>query len=227
MSITLTLILVVMTSLISYQAFGNELMKQKLIFYPVSIKERGELYRFITHGFIHGDLMHLIVNMYVLYVFGDHIEYIFTSEQELIFHSGATIKGFGPVKGRIIFLILYLGAIIISSIPQYFRHQDNGFYRALGASGGTSAIVFAYILFDPWAWFKFPPLPAILLGVGYLLYSSYMDKRGGDNIGHNAHFWGSVYGFVFTIAMAAIFQPDMLQMFIDHFLAGPRAPNNF
>lgn len=225
MSISLTLIIVIMTSLISYQAFSNEAMKQKLIFYPVSIKERGEWYRFITHGFLHGDLMHLIINMYVLYVFGEQIEEIFTSEAVTFKVSNTTITCFGAVKGRLIFLGLYLGAIIISSIPQYFRHQDNRFYRALGASGGTSAIVFAYIIFDSWAWFSFPPLPAILLGVAYLMYSSYMDKKGGDNIGHNAHFWGAVYGLVFTIIMAAIFAPEMLELFIDHFLAGPRAPD--
>jgi membrane associated rhomboid family serine protease len=224
MSITITLIIVVMTSIISYQAFTNPAMKQKLIFHPVSVKERGEFYRFLTHGFLHGDFMHLIINMYVLYVFGEQIENIFTSEAITFVDSSVPIISFGPLKGRIIFLLLYFGAIIISSIPQYFRHQDNNYYMALGASGGTSAIVFAYILFIPWEWFTFPPLPGIVLGVAYLMYSSYMDKRGGDNIGHNAHFWGAIYGLVFTLLMAAIFAPDMLELFKYAFLQGPHWP---
>ncbi|MFT5167920.1 MAG: membrane associated rhomboid family serine protease [Saprospiraceae bacterium] len=224
MGITITLIIVIMTSIISYQAFTNQSMKQKLIFHPVSVKERGEYYRFLTHGFLHGDYMHLIINMYVLYVFGEQIESIFVSEGITFLNSNIPMESFGPVKGRIIFLLLYFGAVIFSSIPQYFRHQENNYYMALGASGGTSAIVFAYILFVPWEWFTFPPLPGIVLGIAYLLYSSYMDKRGGDNIGHNAHFWGAVYGLVFTIAAAGIFAPDMLEVFKFAFLQGPHWP---
>ncbi len=211
--ISLTLIIVIMTGIVSYQAFSNVSMREKLILHPVSIKERGEFYRFITHGFLHADLTHLLINMYVLYTFGEYVEQVFTLPQI-----------FGPTKGRIIFLILYLGAIILSSIPSYFRHQENNFYRALGASGGTSAIVFAFIIFDPWQWFIFPPLPGILMGVGYLFYSSYMDKRGGDNIGHNAHFWGAVFGFVFTLAMFQVYAPEMVDLFLEK-LMSPRGPN--
>jgi membrane associated rhomboid family serine protease len=211
--ISITLIIVIMTGIISYQAFSNISMREKLILHPVSIKERGEYYRFLTHGFIHADFGHLLINMYVLYVFGEYVEQVFTAPQI-----------FGPTKGRIIFVVLYLGAIILSSIPSYFRHQTNNFYRALGASGGTSAIVFAFIIFDPWQWFLFPPLPGILMGVGYLIYSSYMDKRGGDNIGHNAHFWGAVFGFLFTIVMFQIYAPEMIDVFIER-LMSPRGPN--
>ncbi len=212
MSITLTLIIVIMTSIISYQAFENNNMKQKLVFHPVSIKDRGEFYRFLTHGFLHGDLMHLIVNMYVLYTFGEQIEQVFMHE-----------NFFGPTYGRITFIVLYFGAIIFSSIPQYIRHQDNNYYRSLGASGGTSAIVFAYIIFEPWGWFVFPPLPGILLGIAFLFYSSYMDKKGSDNIGHNAHFWGAVFGFVFTMTMFYFFVPWMVEVFF-HKILTPLPP---
>jgi len=94
----------------------------------------------------------------------------------------------------------------------------------VGASGATSALVFAFILFDPWQWFLFPPLPALLFGVAYLWYSSYMDKRGMDNIGHNAHFWGAVYGIVFTLISAALLRPEMLNAFLVQLLKGPSAP---
>lgn len=212
--ISLTLIIVVMTAIISYQAFSNMTMREKLIFHPVSVKERGEFYRFLTHGFLHGDMGHLIVNMYVLYVFGEMVETRFMQPEY-----------FGPMNGRIIFLVLYFGAIILSSVPQYFRHQNNNFYRALGASGGTSAIVFAYIIFRPWDWFLFPPLPGVLMAVAYLFYSSYMDKKGGDNIGHNAHFWGAVFGFIFTLLMIMVLAPEMMDTFIQKLMAGPTMPN--
>ncbi|MCB0635661.1 MAG: rhomboid family intramembrane serine protease [Lewinella sp.] len=215
MGLSLTLIIVIMTGLISYQAFNNPEMRAKLMFRPVDIKNHGEYYRFITSGFIHADWGHLLVNMYVLYVFGEQIEQIFTS---LLF---------GPVYGRIAYIGFYLTAIIVANIPSYFRHQDNYGYSALGASGATSALVFAIILFIPWEWFLFPPLPAILVAVTFLWYSSYMDKRGADNIGHNAHFWGAVYGLLFIIVASWLMQPSLIGYFIDQLAAGPKAPNFF
>jgi len=214
--ISLTLIIVAMTAIISYQAFSNRAMKDKLIFHPQTIKNGGasEFYRFLTHGFLHGDMGHLLINMYVLYVFGEMVVVRFM-------HAAY----FGEFNGRIIYLVLYFGAIILSSIPQYFRHQNNGYYRALGASGGTSAIVFAYIIFRPWDWFIFPPLPGVLMAVAYLMYSSYMDKKGGDNIGHNAHFWGAVFGFAFTLVMIMVMAPDMMEVFLGKLLVGPSMPN--
>ena len=212
MSITLTLILVIFTSLISYQAFENYTMRQKLIMHPASVKQRGEFYRFLTSGFIHANWMHLIINMYVLFTFGEAVE------KALNYY-------FGGGMGRILFTVLYLGAIIISSVPSYIKHQNNEYYSALGASGGTSAIVFAFIFFDPWQWFLFPPLPGVLLAVAYLMYSSYMSKKGGDNIGHDAHLWGAVYGLVFMIVICIIWHPELLNAAIQLFLEGPSAPN--
>lgn len=208
-NITLTLILVVMTCIISFQSFSNMSMKQKLIFHPFTVKRNSEWYRFISHGFIHADWGHLLINMFVLYQFGDFIEKAFANM-------------FGLLPGKLIFLTLYLGAIIIGALPSYFKHQDNNYYAALGASGGTSGVVFAFILFDPWQWFAFPPLPALIFGIGYLMYSSYMGKRGGDNIGHDAHFWGAVFGFATTLIASAILRPDLLEYFMNQLLAGPR-----
>ena len=209
---SLTLILVIMTAIISYQAFNNPAMRQKLIFNPAVVRERGEWYRFLTHGFIHANWMHLIVNMYVLWIFGEVIERFFVSAV------------FGRGLGYIMYLLLYLSAIVVAAIPAYIRHAGNFHYNALGASGATSALVFAYILLDPWQWFLFPPLPALLVGILYLWYSSYMDKRGGDNIAHDAHFWGAVYGLAFTVASAIIFRPELLQYFVDALMQGPSAP---
>lgn len=207
---SITLILLVMTGFISYQAFNNPEMKSKLIFYPATIKTSGEYYRFLTSGFIHGDWGHLFINMFVLYQFGSFAE------------NGVFPLLFGASMGKFIYLLFYLAAIVISSIPTYFRHQDNYGYAALGASGATSALVFTYILFDPWQWFIFPPLPAILVGIGFLVYSSYMDKRGRDNIGHNAHLWGAIFGLFFTVVSIMALQPELLDYIISQLLSGPR-----
>ena len=206
MSISITLILIIMTSLISFQATNNPAMMEKLIFRPASIKNGGEWYRFLTHGFIHSprSWFHLIINMYVLYIFGEDIEFWFNDI-------------FGSALGKLAYILFYLAAIIISSIPTYFRHQDNYAYAALGASGATSAIVMAFVIHHPWSWlllFFVIPIPAIVAGVLFLFYSSYMDKKGTDNIGHNAHLWGAIFGVVFVILSLAALRPDLLENFL-------------
>jgi membrane associated rhomboid family serine protease len=148
--------------------------------------------------------------MFVLYQFGR-----FAEEQVFPLLFGANM-------GKFVYLLFYLAAIVLSSIPTYFRHQNNYGYAALGASGATSALVFTYILFDPWQWFIFPPLPAILVGIGFLVYSSYMDKRGNDNIGHNAHLWGAIFGLFFTIGSIMLLQPQYLDFILTQLFAGPR-----
>lgn len=204
--------LLVLTGLVSYQAFNNPAMKQRLLFHPASISQRGEWYRFLTHGFIHANWSHLLINMFVLWQFGEVIEFFFSSYL------------FGKALGPVMYLLLYLSAIIVASIPDYFQHKDDFYYGALGASGATSALVFAYILLNPWGWFLFPPMPAIIFGAAYLWYSSYMSKRGADNIAHNAHFWGAVYGLVFMVTSAMAFQPSLLGKFLQALLS-PEMPN--
>ena len=207
-----TIILIILTALISYQAFNHIAFREKLLFHPYVIKEQGEWYRFLTSGFIHADWTHLIVNMYVLYQFGPIIEHYLSNT-------------FGVAIGRVSFIVFYLSGIVIASVPSYFKHQNNPYYRALGASGATSAVVFAFILFFPWEWFLFPPMPAVLLGVVYLWYSSYMSKRGQDNIGHDAHFWGAVYGVLFILSIGFFYDQNLLDTIISRLLAGPKAPN--
>ena len=213
MNLSITLIIIIITCVISYQAFNNPEMKAKLLFRPVDA-QRGEWYRFLSSGLIHADFMHLLINMYVLFVFGEVVEQIFT---KIIF---------GDVWGRLAYIAFYMSAVVISSIPTYLRHQDNYAYSALGASGATSAIVFAFIITNPWSgltllFLPFFSIPALILGIVYIWYSSYMDKRGMDNIGHNAHLTGAIYGVVFTILAALLFQPFYLRMMLQNLMGGP------
>jgi len=132
--------------------------------------------------------------MYALYAFGDVLE-----------------MNFGYIGKPYLFPFLYLSSIITSSLPTYTKHKNDSSYSDLGASGGVSAILFSYVYFSPWQiimiWFI--PVPGILGAVGYLIYSAYMSRKGNDNIGHDAHFWGAVYGFLFTL----LFDPTHGQIF--------------
>lgn len=104
----------------------------------------------------------------------------------------------------IAFILLYFGGILASTLTTFFRNRNKQEYSAIGASGAVSAVVFASIFFSPFGkilFFGVLPVPGIVFGILYLLYSSYMSKKGSDNINHDAHFWGAVYGFIFPLLM--------------------------
>jgi len=170
---------------------SNRVLFANLLFYPWEIKRENQWYRFITHGFIHADFMHLFVNMWVLYIFGEVVE----KSLKLIYGS----------EGTLYFMLLYFGGLIFSSMYSYGRHLNNPQYSALGASGAVSGITFAYILMYPMSGLMIFPipiqLPAFVFGILYLIYSWYMSRRGKDNVGHDAHFFGALFGVVFMIIL--------------------------
>jgi membrane associated rhomboid family serine protease len=187
-ALSITLAIIVVTAIVSLYALRDRRVFMALLFEPYAIRTGKDWYRFLTHGFVHGDYMHLIVNMYVLFMFGNAVQ----GEFEAI-----TIG-----QGTAPFLLLYLGGIILSSVPGYFKHRHDPNYRAVGASGATSAVVFAFILLNPEAklgLILIPiPIAAWLFGLLYLGYEWYMSKRGGDGIAHDAHYFGALYGIAFT-----------------------------
>ncbi|PWQ96177.1 rhomboid family intramembrane serine protease [Leucothrix arctica] len=204
---TLTNIIVAITCLISFALMNNSAAKSKLLFHPVTIQKHGQWYRFLSSGFIHADVLHLGVNMFVLWSFGSAIEKYY---YPAVFGDAAATN----------FLILYFGGIIVASIPSFLRHKSDPSYAALGASGGVSAVVFAVIVFDPWQnlyLYGIIAIPQILAGVAYVAYSWYKDKAASDNIGHMAHLTGAAWGFAFTCAMNF----DLFTRFITKTLAGP------
>lgn len=197
----LTLAIIIITCLVSYQAFNDSNFKARMLHHPYLENHKKEYYRLLSHGFIHADWGHLFVNMFVLYGFGGYVEQEFA-------------EMFGIMKGRIFYILLYLITIVAASIHTHFKHKDNSSYAALGASGATSGILFSYILFQPWNTliiFPIPiPIPAIIFGVLYLVYSSYASKKSRDNVGHDAHFYGAVFGFLFTLALSPGIFPEFL-----------------
>ena len=206
-TLSFTNIIVGITCLISLSLMQNQDAKARLLFHPATVKRKQEWYRFISSGFIHADGMHLFINMFVLWSFGNAVE-------------NAYYPTFLGEMSTTKYLFLYLGGIAVGSLPSYFRHADNPSYAALGASGGVSAVVFAVIIFAPWQnlyLYGVIAIPQILAGLGYLYYSWYQDKKGTDNIGHMAHFTGALWGFLFTGFM----NPELFVRFIQLTLQGP------
>ncbi|MBL6449777.1 rhomboid family intramembrane serine protease [Fulvivirga sp. 29W222] len=197
---SVTLILVIITVLASLYAWNNQDLLRKWIFNPYSVNEYRQYYRFVTSGFIHNDFVHLLFNMLVLWMFGEQVEYVF-----------AAIYG---ISGKAIFVALYLLGIIVSDIPTYLKHKNHAYYNALGASGGVASVLFSFILFAPAQklyLYGIIGLPGIVWAALYLLYSAYMGKRGADNINHDAHLYGALFGVGFTILV----YPKVILHFID------------
>jgi membrane associated rhomboid family serine protease len=196
---TVTLILI--TVIVSLVAFSNQKVMSRLIFWPPAMP-LGQYDRFITHGFIHADGAHLIFNMITLFFFGSVIESFY---RQYFFDLG--------------FVLFYLGGLIVAIIPSYLKHKNDHRWASLGASGAVSAVLFAYILFEPWKliFVFFIPVPAIIFAVLYVGYSIWSGKRGNSNINHSAHLWGAAYGVIITI----ILEPRIVSHFMHKLMQLP------
>ena len=197
-----TIILIVITCLVSLLCITGPLDPNKLLFHAYSVWHKKEWYRMLTYGVVHGGWGHLFFNMLTLYFFGRVVEEYFQ-------------VAFGSTWGIVLYVVLYVSAIAVSTIWDLVKYKDDWNYSAVGASGAVSAILFASILFEPkmgiYIYLIPIPVPGYIFAPLYLLYCWYMAKRNQDNIGHTAHFWGAVYGLLFPL----VCRPDIFR----HFLA--------
>lgn len=193
---TVTLIIIAITCAVSFVAFNNPKMIEALILWPPAVTRNNDYYRLVTYGFIHGDFTHLLFNMITLYFFGRVMEQFYN----------AAMGDYG-------FAFFYVLGLIASILPTYIKHKNDASYRSLGASGAVSGVLFAFILFQPWAliYVFFLPMPAIVYAVLYTAYTIYSDRMGGDNINHSAHLWGAGYGVVFTLVL----EPRVFSLFLE------------
>ena len=197
------LILVGLTVLVSAYAWSNDEVMEAGILRPYRMaRDNSQWYRFITSGFLHADWGHLLFNMIAFYSFGGIV-------LSALVNGMGVLDGFGIMGGIWRFLLLYLGGIVVSDLPTYFKHRDDRGYRSLGASGGVSSVLFASVLLflvnsNGGGIIIFPipfPIQPFLFGFLYLAYSWYMGRRRGDNINHDAHFYGALYGVVLLLAL--------------------------
>ena len=197
----ITLVIIIITCIITLTGFKNGKVVDDLIFWPPAINKKHQYYRFITCGLIHADYMHLIFNMLTLYFFGTIMEVYYQGQLGL---------------QKWYYLALYIGALIVSNIPTYIKHYNDYDYRSLGASGAVSAVLFAFILLRPWQriYVIVFPVPAIIYGGLFLFYSAYMSRKGGDHVNHDAHFYGALFGVIFTIAI----RPDVIEVFMNELM---------
>ena len=184
---TILIVIIAATILFSLKGFNDVAFFRKYEFHIGSIRA-GEQIRMVTSGFLHGDMGHLFFNMFTLYMFAPVV-----------------INYFGNAS----FFMVYMGSLIFGSLLTLLMHKNDYSYRAIGASGAVTGIIYSAILLQPnmmLGLFYIIPIPAYLFGIGYLLYSIYGMKAKNDNIGHTAHFGGAIGGYLITI----IKEPAML-----------------
>lgn len=199
----ITIGLIIANVLFSLVGFSNADMVDKTIMWPYRVAREKQYIRFITSGFLHADWMHLIFNMFTLFFFGRNLELYFN------------YYGLG---GNISYLALYFLGLIVSDIPSYIKHKDDYNYRSLGASGAVSAVIFATIIFSPWSSiyiYGALKISAAVYAVLYILYCVYMGKRNGDNVNHDAHLWGSLFGLAFTLILIGVLNPALFTGIIE------------
>lgn len=184
---TILIGIIVANVLISYKGFNDLAFFRKYEFHVGSIRS-GEQIRMLSSGFLHVDMTHLIFNMLTLWFFAPVvINYL----------------------GNFSFGLIYLGSLIFGSLLTMMFHKNEYSYRAVGASGAVTGILYSAILLQPdmmLGIFFIIPMPAYLFGIGYLLYSIYGMRAKNDNIGHTAHFGGAIGGYLITLLK----NPDMV-----------------
>lgn len=200
----ISIVLIVISVVASLYAWNHQDKYYKWMMNPYAVVHKQQYFRLITSGFIHNGYVHLLFNMITLYFFGDVIEQI------LRYYYGGS--------GIFYFLLLYFLGMVVADIPSIIKHRNNPNYNSLGASGAVSAVVFSSILFNPTAKIcVFLPifcLPGFIFGILFLIYSYYQGRRMADNINHDAHLYGAVFGVLYSI----ILEPRVIVNFFDQIL---------
>ncbi|NBW27637.1 MAG: rhomboid family intramembrane serine protease [Flavobacteriaceae bacterium] len=184
----LLIIIISFTVLISFKGFENSVFFRNYEFHIGSIRS-GEQFRMISSAFLHSDISHLAFNMLTLYFFAP------------------VVYGY---LGNLTFGLIYFGSLFFGSLLTLYFHYKDYHYRAIGASGAVTGVLYSAILLQPdmnlYLFFIPIPIPAYIFGIGYLLYSIYGMKAKNDNIGHTAHFGGAIGGFIISL----VNEPNLL-----------------
>ncbi|MFX0556893.1 rhomboid family intramembrane serine protease [Maribacter sp. CXY002] len=192
-----TIVVIAANILVSLKGFNDSYFFDRYKFGIGAIKA-GQKERMLTSGFLHVDIAHLFFNMFTLYFFAPVV-----------------IRWFSEGK----FIVIYFISLLAGSLLAVFFHKNEPYYTAVGASGAVTGILYSAILLQPnmqlGIMFIPIPLPAYILGIGYLLYSIYGMKSRLGNIGHTAHFGGAIGGYITTLLfMPSLLQTDTLMVFL-------------
>lgn len=144
-----------------------------------ALVERGELWRLFTYQFLHGSTFHLLMNMFVLWMFGSELAQRWGGRFFLRYFFVCA------VGGGILFTLVSLGTWIAS----------------VGASGGVYGILMAYAMWFPnrqvYLYFVLPIRVRYLIAFLILVEVMQAMEASGTGIAHAAHLGGMGFGYAF------------------------------
>lgn len=186
--------ILVITLLISFIALLSNRFFENIVMSPSRVVHNREYYRLISSGFGHINVGHFMLNAISLIFFGPPLMDFLVDAYDL--------------NAPLVFLLIYISAIVISDLPDLIRHRHNPGYSSVGASGAISAVVAGAAISDPnleVMLFFIPGLavPGVVYALGYLAISIYFDYRGNGRVAHLAHAAGTVYGLVLVVLISA------------------------
>ncbi len=185
----LEIIIIIANVTISIKGFNDPSAFEAGTFQVGKVLMGKEYHRLLTSGFLHVSWPHLFFNMLSLYFFAGNIE---------------------GYLGPLYFMLIYIGSLLGGNLLALFIHRNDPYYRAVGASGAVSGVIFAAIALFPGMELGFImipiPFPAWAFGLGFVLYSIYGIRAQRDNIGHEAHLGGAIVGLLIAVAI----MPEML-----------------
>jgi len=178
-SIVLNLIIINAIVFVAQLAFDSSLgLTNILALYPYN-SGFFKPYQLVTHMFAHGGFLHILFNMYALWIFGSVLE-----------------RMWGPKK----FLIFYLVCGLAAGLTQMFFVTNA---PAIGASGAIMGLLAAFAYTFPNTEFfiiPFPfPIKAKYMAAIFAAYDLFGGFAGGDNVAHFAHLGGLVMGLILVI----------------------------
>jgi len=180
MDYPVTLGLIVTNVLVSLIGLASRNFFEDNSFWIGPIREGGQWWRFVTSAFLHVNLTHLLVNMFVLWEFGRHIE---------------------RWLGAPVFLIIFSGSLLAGNLWEYFDNRSNPDYKAVGASGATSGIILSFSILSPFALlglFFIIPMWAIVAAILFITVSFILSQKENTLIAHGAHLGGALAGGLLT-----------------------------
>jgi membrane associated rhomboid family serine protease len=138
-------------------------------------------WQLISYAFLHGSIMHILLNMYALWLFGAGLENLWGSRT---------------------FAVYYFVCVLGAALTQLLVQDMTGQYTpTIGASGGVFGVLLAFGLFFPnqVLILLIPPMPikakwfVIIYGVVELVFGVTGTE---DGVAHFAHLGGMLFGFL-------------------------------
>jgi membrane associated rhomboid family serine protease len=162
---------------------SRDLVFRPWIAHLALIPKKPQWWQFVSYAFLHGDIWHILFNMFFLYLFGNNVN-------DRLGHFG--------------YLGFYLAGAVLSGVGHTVLHLSSSI-PTLGASGAVAAVTGAYLVLFPQTlitviyWFFFIgaiEVPALYFIVFKLILIDNILARGPGNIAYDAHLAGYAFGIV-------------------------------